>query len=118
MMEVKCKRGDIYMAELSADEDGGSLQQGVRPILIISNDKANLYSPVVTVVPFTSKLRKHSLPTHVLVKACGLEKPSLVLAEQIMSLNKTRLGKRMGSIKETIYEPQVDQALKIQLNMQ
>lgn len=62
MMEVKCKRGDIYMAELSADEDGGSLHQGVRPILIISNDKANLYNPVVTVVPFTSKLRKHSLP--------------------------------------------------------
>ena len=51
-----CKRGDIYMARLSADEDGGSLQEGMRPILIISNDKANEHSPVITIVPLMSKL--------------------------------------------------------------
>ena len=86
--------------------------------MIISNDKANEHSPVITIVPLTSKLGKHRLPTHVLVNQCGLTKPSIVLAEQIMSLNKTRLKRRLGSIKETIYESQVDQAIKIQLNVQ
>ena len=110
-----CKRGDIYMARLSADEDGGSLQEGMRPILIISNDKANEHSSVITIVPLTSKLRKHRLPTHVLINKCGLVKPSIVLAEQIMSLNKTRL--EVGSIKETVYESQVDRTIKVQLNV-
>lgn len=111
-------RGDIFMARLSADEDGGSIQEGRRPILIISNDLANKHSPVVTIVPITSKLRKKQLPTHVLIEGCGTVKKSIVLAGQIMSLNKSRLGKRMGSIKETVYESQVDKAIKIQLNVQ
>ena len=112
-----CKRGDIYMARLSSDEDGGSLQEGMRPILIISNDKANEHSPVITIVPLTSKLRKHRLPTHVLINKCGLVKPSIVLSEQIISLNKTRLEGKVGSIKETVYESQVDRAIKVQLNV-
>ena len=112
-----CKRGDIYMARLSADEDGGSLQEGMRPILIISNDKANEHSPVITIVPLTSKLRKHRLPTHILINKCGLIKPSLVLAKQIMLLNKTILERKLGSIKEIVYESQVDRAIKVQLNV-
>ncbi len=105
------------MARLSADEDGGSLQEGMRPILIISNDKANEHSPVITMVPLTSKLRKHRLPMHVLINKCGLVKPSLVLAEQMMSLKKTRLERKIGSIKETVYETQVNRAIKVQLNV-
>lgn len=53
---MRCKRGDIYMARLSADEDGRSLREGMRSILIISNDKANEHSPVITIVPLMSKL--------------------------------------------------------------
>lgn len=113
-----CKRGDIYMARLRADEDGGSLQEGVRPILVISNDKCNEHNPVITIVPLTSRLRKNPLPTHVLIKECGLVKPSIALAEQIMTLNKSRLGKRMGSIRATVYQTRVDRAIKVQLNVQ
>ena len=112
-----CKRGELYMARLSADEDGGSLQEGIRPILIISNDKCNEHSPVISVVPLTTKLHKHNLPTHVLIEGCGLKRKSLVLAEQIISLNKTRIERYIGSIKESVYEKMVDQAIRIQLNV-
>ena len=112
---MMCKRGDIYMARLSDGE--GSLQQGIRPVLIISNDKCNEHSPVITIVPFTSR-RKNPLPTHVLIKKCGLTRPSLCLAEQIMSLNKCQLKEKLGSILETEYAEKVDKAIKIQLNVQ
>ncbi|MCM1220424.1 MAG: type II toxin-antitoxin system PemK/MazF family toxin [Lachnospiraceae bacterium] len=111
-------RGDIYMAILPPDEDGESLQQGRRPILVISNNLANKNSPVLTVLPLSSRLRKKPLPTHVIIEGCGTQKKSIVLAEQIMRLNKKRiLGRRMGTIKETVYESQVDQAIKIQLGV-
>lgn len=85
--------------------------------LIISNDKANEHSPVITIVPLTSKLRRHRLPTHILINKCGLIKLILVLEKQIMSLNKTRFERKVGSIKEIIYESQVDRAIKVQLNV-
>jgi len=112
-----CKRGELYMARLSADEDGGSLQEGIRPILIISNDQCNKYSPVVTIVPLTNKLRKNPLPTHVLVEGFGLKSKSLVLAGQIISINKSRLERYIGSIRKTEYETKINKALKIQLNV-
>lgn len=111
-----CKRGELYMVRLSADEDG-SLQEGIRPILIISNDKCNEHSPVISVVPLTTKMNKHRLPTHVLIEGCGLKRKSLVLAEQIISINKTKLERYIGSIKESVYEKRVDQAIRIQLNV-
>lgn len=110
-------RGDIYMARLAEDQDGGSLQEGVRPILVISNDKCNEHSPIITIVPFTTKLRKNPLPTHVVVEGCGLRTKSLVLAEQILSINKCRLERRLGSIRESQYEKKIDNAIKIQLNV-
>lgn len=85
------KNGDIYMADLP-DDRGGSLQSGSRPVVIISNDLANAYSPVITILPMTSKTEKKKLPTHVVIKDCGLKKCSIVLAEQIMSINKNQLG--------------------------
>ena len=111
-----CRIGDIYMASLKQDDDG-SLQSGIRPVLIVSNDKANEYSPVITIIPITSKLGKKALPTHVYMTSCGLTKPSIALAEQITSINKDRLTRRVGSIKKTIYEKQIKNALEIQLSM-
>ena len=111
-----CKIGDIYMATLDVDSEG-SLQSGIRHVLIVSNDKANEFSPVITVIPFTSRLGKRRLPTHVYMINCGLDRPSIALAEQITSINKSRLTKKVGSIKDTVYEEQIKNAIEVQLNI-
>ena len=114
--QINCKTGDIYMADLDVNGEG-SLQTGRRPVLIISNDMANKYSPVITVIPMTSRMGKKKLPTHVYIKDCGLRKPSIALAEQITSISKSKLLNKMGSIKTTIYESLVKDAIAVQLCM-
>lgn len=109
-----CRYGDIFWADLEG-EAGSSMQTGGRPVLVISNNKANQHSPVITVIPITSKMCKAELPTHVLIKECGLKKPSIVLAEQITSINKDRLERKMGSIQHTVYVGMVKKAIGIQL---
>lgn len=111
-----CKNGDIYMADLLLDKEG-SLQSGCRPVVIVSNDYANEYSPVITVLPMTSKMRKKKLPTHVIIEDCGLNRRSVALAEQIMSINKTQLKEKMGSIATTSYEDKLRKAMEIQLGL-
>ena len=111
-----CKIGDIYLATLDTDTEG-SLQSGTRPVLIVSNDKANEFSPVITIIPITSKQGKKKLPTHVYMTSCGLERPSIALAEQITSINKSRLTKKVGSIKQTIYEEKIKDAIGVQLSI-
>lgn len=108
------RKGDIYMANLGEDE--GSLQAGLRPVIIVSNDLANEHSPVITVIPMTTKKKKR-LPTHVYIQDCGLPRPSLALAEQITSINKSKMITKMGSIQQTVYEKQVTSAIKVQLSM-
>ena len=108
------RKGDIYMADLGEDE--GSLQAGIRPVIIVSNDAANVHSPVITVIPMTTRSKKR-LPTHVCIQNCGLSKPSLALAEQITSINKSQIAQKMGSIHQTIYEEQVATAIRVQLSM-
>lgn len=110
------RNGDIFMAALPDDMEG-SLQSGTRPVVIVSNDMANKHSPVLTILPITSRMTKKNLPTHVPVEECGLEKKSLVLAEQIMSINRKDLLKKMGSITNTIYERRVKRAMEIQLSL-
>lgn len=114
--KIYCKNGDIYMADLPDDEKG-SLQSGIRPVVVVSNDKANQYSPVITILPMTSNLAKRRLPTHVTIEACGLGTKSLVLAEQITTINKTNLRRRIGSIKATAYETELRRAMAIQLDL-
>ena len=86
-----CKRGDIYYVDFG--EKAGSEQGGVRPALVVSNNKANKHSPVVTVIPLSARVwKKKYLPTHVqipLKKSSGLNKPSMALAEQVETLDKT-----------------------------
>ncbi len=111
-----CKRGDVYFANLG-DTDT-SEQRGIRPVLIVSNDMANTYSQVVTAVPLTSKLKERTLPTHVYIYpgACrGLTRPSMALAEQVMSIDKSRLLNRRGRIKDEALMKRVTQALKVQI---
>ena len=92
------KRGDIFYADLSPVV--GSEQGGVRPVLIVQNDVGNKYSPTVIAAAVTSKLTKARLPTHIELDASlyGLSKNSVVLLEQIRTLDKRRLKERIGEL--------------------
>ncbi len=95
------KRGEIYYANLSPVI--GSEQDGIRPVLIVQNDIGNKYSPTVIVVAITSKT-KSNLPTHIKIdgQKYGLEKNSIILAEQIRTLDKSRLIKKVGKLDDDI----------------
>ncbi len=94
---IVIKRGEIYYADLSPVV--GSEQGGVRPVLIIQNDVGNKFSPTVIAAAITSKLDKARLPTHVALNtASGLEKDSVLLLEQLRTIDKTRLGARVGEV--------------------
>ncbi len=110
------KRGDIYYADLSPVI--GSEQGGIRPVLIIQNDIGNKYSPTVIVTAITSQINKAKLPTHVEISSeeYGLNKDSVILLEQIRTIDKRRLKDRIGHINEELMV-QVDQALTISLGM-
>ena len=97
---MQVKRGDIYYADLSPVV--GSEQGGVRPVLIVQNDVGNKYSPTVIAAAITSQQFKTKLPTHISVDAavCGLSKNSVVLLEQIRTLDKQRLREKMGNLPE------------------
>lgn len=113
---MEIKRGDIYMAQLG-DHPDGSIQAGYRPVIVCSNNMANRYSTVITVIPLTTQ-RKKKLPTHACLEGCGLpQKFSIALCEQILSLNKIKLQKRIGTIRNTIYEEQIKKAIAIQLDL-
>lgn len=108
-MEVK--RGEVYMADLSPVV--GSEQGGLRPVVIIQNDVGNKYSQTVIVSAITSKLDKSVMPTHVV---CGVYRKSVILLEQVRTLDKARLRNRIGMLKDEVMAA-VDKALKISLNL-
>ncbi len=97
---MNVKRGDIYYADLSPVV--GSEQGGVRPVLIVQNDVGNKYSPTVIAAAITSQQEKSRLPTHISVNGntCGLSKDSVVLLEQVRTIDKQRLKERMGNLSQ------------------
>lgn len=109
-------RGELYIADL--DPVVGSEQGGLRPVLVIQNDMGNRYSPTIIVLAVTSQLQKARLPTHVQVPAVGhgLEKDSVVLAEQIRTLDKRRLHERIGRLRPDYMEA-VARALAVSLGL-
>ena len=110
------KKGDIFFADLN--QSLGSEQSGSRPVLVIQNNRGNKYSPTIITAPMTSH-RKNNLPTHVIIKSneCqGLKKDSVVLLEQIRTLDKRRLKFKLGSIGPNLIS-QVDKALGVSLGL-
>lgn len=102
-MERTIKRGEIYYAELNPVI--GSEQGGNRPVLIISNDIGNKHSPTVIVAAITSKQTKHKIPTHCyLTNVEGMPADSIVLLEQLRTLDKKRLGERLRSLMNLIWK--------------
>ncbi len=110
------KRGDIYYANLSPVV--GSEQGGHRPVLVIQNDVGNKYSPTVIVAAITSQISKAKLPTHVEISAkqFNLDKDSVVLLEQLRTIDKRRLKEKITHLSEEIMV-KVDEAIRISLGL-
>lgn len=110
------KRGEIYYADLSPVV--GSEQGGIRPVLIIQNDIGNRYSPTVIAAAITSQQDKAKLPTHIQVEAegCGLQKNSIVLLEQVRTIDKQRLREKMGYLDLNSMD-RVDHALSVSFGL-
>lgn len=115
-MIVIVKRGDIYYADLSPVV--GSEQGGVRPVLIIQNDIGNKYSPTVIATAITSQINKAKMPTHIELDAneYGLSKDSVVLAEQIRTIDKKRLKEKIGHLDDRLMT-RVNEALEISFGL-
>ncbi len=116
MNDLIVKKGDIFFADLSPVI--GSEQGGVRPVLIVQNDIGNKYSPTVIVAAVTSQINKAKLPTHVEIGALGhgLNKDSVVLMEQLRTIDKKRLKEKIGRVDEEIIA-EVNEALTISLGI-
>ena len=110
------KRGYLYYADLSPVV--GSEQGGVRPVLIIQNDIGNKYSPTVIVAAITSQINKAKLPTHIEISAheYGLNKDSVILLEQIRTIDKKRLREKIGCLDKNMML-KVDNSLQIRLGL-
>ncbi|MBR3144814.1 MAG: type II toxin-antitoxin system PemK/MazF family toxin [Clostridia bacterium] len=110
------KRGEIYYADLSPVV--GSEQGGIRPVLILQNDVGNKFSPTVIAAAITSQQEKSKLPTHINLNSAdsGLAKDSIVLLEQMRTLDKRRLKEKTGSLSKTSMN-MVDKAISVSLGL-
>lgn len=110
------KRGDVYFADLSPVV--GSEQGGVRPVLVIQNDIGNRFSPTVIVAAITAQIQKAKLPTHVEIdaKRYGFERDSVILLEQVRTIDKQRLTDKITHLDDEMME-KVDDALQISLGL-
>ncbi|MDO5027549.1 MAG: type II toxin-antitoxin system PemK/MazF family toxin [Tissierellia bacterium] len=112
---MKVKRGDVFYADLSPVV--GSEQGGVRPVLVIQNDMGNRYSPTIIIAAITSQTNKTKIPTHVKVEpGIGLPKNSVVLLEQVRTIDKKRLRDKVGTFDEKAMI-HIDESLKISVGL-
>ena len=111
------KRGDIYYADLSPVV--GSEQGGVRPVLIVQNNVGNKFSPTVIAAAITSQINKAKMPTHIEIGAAdyGLSKDSVILLEQVRTIDKKRLKERIGHLNENLMD-RVNEAIEISLGLE
>jgi len=115
---MQIKRGDMYYADLSPVI--GSEQGGIRPVLVIQNNVGNKYSPTVIVSAITSKLNKSKLPTHIELgsEEYGLKSDSIILTEQIRTIDKSRLKEKIGHINDTKVMSKIDNALGVSFGLE
>lgn len=113
---VIVKRGDIFYADLSPVV--GSEQGGVRPVLVIQNDIGNKYSPTIIIAAITSQINKAKLPTHIEISAeeYGLTKDSVILLEQIRTIDKKRLKERIGHLSDELMK-KVDECIQVSFGL-
>lgn len=109
------KCGEIWMCNIT--ERGGSIQSGLRPVFILSNNKNNTYAPTLNVIPLTTKMDKRRLPVHVMLwdyERYGLRKPSTMLIEQTTTISVNNLEKCIGNIEDTEVLRNICKALSVQ----
>lgn len=111
------KRGDMFYADLSPVV--GSEQGGIRPVLIIQNDMGNKYSPTVIAAAITSQINKNKLPTHIEIDSeeFGLKSDSVILTEQIRTIDKSRLKEKIGHIDDTQVMDKINNALGVSFGL-
>lgn len=114
MKSVEVKRGDIWFVELERMQ--GNVIYGMRPAVVVSNDRTNRHAEIVTVIPLTSA-KKHPLPCHVAVAGYGLERESVALTEQIVTISKECLRWRLGTLAGTEEMRGIELALKRQMDV-
>lgn len=113
------KRGDVCLVNLGNPNSNGNLQAGLRPAVVVQNNTGNHYSPVTMVCPMTKQLHKAPLPTHVFINQGegGLREDSLILTEQIRSINQSQIYQIIGSLPDDTMR-RVDRALMVALGVQ
>lgn len=113
------EKGDIYYANLINNQYNSHIQNGIRPVVILSNNVGNKYSPTLIVAPLTSQIKKTNIPTHIVItkdKYNLLKMNSMILLEQIITINKTQLYTRIGTIcDEDLHN--INKGLKISLDL-
>ena len=117
-VQMTIRRGDMFYADLSPVV--GSEQGGIRPVVIIQNDMGNKYSPTVIAAAITSKLYKTKLPTHIEVSSqdVGLKDDSIILTEQIRTIDKSRLKEKIGHIQDQDIMARLNNALVVSFGLQ
>lgn len=114
---IDIKRGDIVLANLPKEL---CVQGGIRPAIVIQNDTGNGFSPTTIIVPLTSELKKAKMPVHELIKtkdASGLSVDSMALCEQIRTIDKRKIQKKLGRINNSLVLDKVSMACKISLDL-
>ena len=110
------KRKGIYVADLGEKVDS-SVEGGIRPVLVLQNDTGNEHSPTVIIAPITSKLTKHKLPTHVYMKNPALERESIIMLEQIQTIDQSQIIEYKGEATKQEMN-RIERASRISLGMQ
>ena len=108
------RRGDVYYADLSPVV--GSEQGGVRPVVVVQNDKGNRYSKTIIVAPISTKISKPPIPTHVIFSDDSLSYVSMILCEQLRTIDKKRLGQWICTLDEKTLE-KINRAIRVSLSI-
>ncbi len=108
------RRGDVYYADLSPVV--GSEQGGVRPVVVVQNDKGNKYSKTVIIAPISKKMSKPPIPTHVVFSDSSLSYVSMILCEQLRTIDKKRLGQWICTLDDRTID-KINQAIRVSLNI-
>ena len=108
------RRGDVYYADLSPVV--GSEQGGVRPVVVVQNDKGNRYSKTIIVAPISKKMSKPPIPTHVIFSDDSLRYVSMILCEQLRTIDKKRLGQWICTLDEKTLE-KINRAIRVSLSI-